>query len=228
MADKYVISWGKPKLQTRPAGETGAWTTWTEIVQGTAQLNTEAGNVTEAIAEGGDVVASRQDKSKYTFECELFAGADMSKPIDDDDGIILDNYSLRLIPENRKATGWVMEVASASCVDTWTSEAGAHWKYTFKGLKPETGKILKPYYSLVISPEELSFSNAADATGKPVTVTATGTVTATSNQTWATVTIAANVVTVKVAANATGIARTAVVTVSADGKTADVTVVQAG
>jgi len=228
MADKYVISWGKPKLQVRLSGESGEWITFPEIVTGTAQLNTEAGALTEAIAEGGEVIASRQDKSKYTFECELFAGAGIEKPITDDDGVILDSYTVKLTPENRKSVGWIMDVASASCVDTWTSADGQHWKYTFKGLKPPAGKILKPYYALFLSTEELIFSDAADAIGQEVTATATGAVTATSDKAWATVAVVTNVVTVTVDANATGLDRTAVITVTGDGKTNDVTVMQLG
>jgi hypothetical protein len=226
MAKKQkVLSWGKPTIQTLLSGATGRWLKWPEIVQGTASLATEAGNVTEAIAEGGEVIATRQDKSKYTFECELFATEGASKPIEDEDGIILDNYSIRLIPENRKTTGWVMEEASVSCVDTWSSETGHRWKYTFTGLKPDNGKILKPYRALVVTSESLFFASAADAVGQTVTAMATGAVTAASDQTWTTVSVAGNVVTVEVTAN-TGPERTAIVTVSADGRSIDVTVAQ--
>jgi hypothetical protein len=81
---------------------------------------------------------------------------------------------------------------------------------------------------LIVDPVELAFAASADSTGKAVTATATGTVTATSDQAWATVSVAAKVVTVKVAANSTGAARTANVSIAADGKQVVVLVTQAG
>lgn len=80
---------------------------------------------------------------------------------------------------------------------------------------------------LTVTPKSLSFASAADTTGKPITATSTGTVTAESSQSWATVTVTAKVATVKVTAN-TGAERTAVVNLTADGKSAGVMVTQAG
>jgi hypothetical protein len=224
MAEIVKLKWGLPYIYVALTGGTGLWLSWPKIVQGTAQLTTEEGNLTEAIAEGGEVIATRRDKSKYTFECEVFASEGLPKPIEDDDGVILDTYSIRLIPEDRRLTGWIMESASVSCVTTWSAENGERWKYTFKGLKPEVGKILKPYKALVLSPEKLAFSKSADTTGKTVAVS--GTVTAASSETWATATVAANVVTVKVTANS-GAARKAYITVSTDDKSEIVEVTQA-
>jgi hypothetical protein len=81
---------------------------------------------------------------------------------------------------------------------------------------------------LIVSPAELTFGNTADTTGKTVTATATGALTATSDQSWATVTVAANVATVKVTANSTGTARVANITLNADDKQVVVTAMQAG
>jgi hypothetical protein len=81
---------------------------------------------------------------------------------------------------------------------------------------------------LIVAPVELSFTSAADNTGKTVTATAEGAVTAISDQAWATATVAGNTVTVKVTANATGKARTANVTVTAADKQVVVLVTQAG
>jgi len=68
-----------------------------------------------------------------------------------------------------------------------------------------------------ISPNTLSFTSAADATGKTVTVTTNAdSVSASSNQEFATVSVNDKVVTVKVSANtASGAAaRTAIVTIT--------------
>jgi hypothetical protein len=80
---------------------------------------------------------------------------------------------------------------------------------------------------LIVTPMELSFSNAANTTGKTITAQTDEAVSATSDQAWATVTVAANVATVKVAANA-GAERTASITLAAGSKRVAVTVTQAG
>ncbi|MDR2765128.1 MAG: major capsid protein [Tannerella sp.] len=80
--------------------------------------------------------------------------------------------------------------------------------------------------TLAVAPASLSFTESADATGQTITATAVGALTATSDQPWATVTVAGNVATVTVAAN-TGAARMANITLTADGKTAVVPVTQA-
>jgi hypothetical protein len=225
-----VLNWGKPKVQIGVVGlgntPPTAWVTLPEIVQGTASMATEAGNKTEAIAEGGDVVDVRVDKSKYTFELELFVKKGDVKLIEDEDGIVTENYAVRLIPEDASTYAWIMDKCSVSCVESWTAADGSKWKYTFSGLKPAIGKILKKWVPLVVSTDMLAFTSAADTTGQIVTVTATGAVTATSSHTWATATVSGNDVTVTVTANV-GAERTASINISADGKEMAVMVTQA-
>jgi len=146
-----VLSWGKPKVEIGKVTVNGdAPTTWTalpDIVQNTAKLNTEQGNKTEAIAEGGGIVDTRVDKSKYTLELELFVKKGDTKPIADEDGIITDNYAVRLTPEDKETTGFIMDKTNVSCMETWSSADGGRWKYTFAGLLPKAGTILKPFVS---------------------------------------------------------------------------------
>lgn len=85
--------------------------------------------------------------------------------------------------------------------------------------------------ALVVDPTTLSFTSSADSVGKTITATSSGNVTyaaAPAEAEWLTVTKSAKVVTVKVLANANSEARTAYVTIIADGKTAVVPVTQAG
>jgi hypothetical protein len=98
----------------------------------------------------------------------------------------------------------------------------------------DSGKAIKSYKGddpLTVDPTTLSFTSDADATGETITATSTGNVTyaaGPSEAEWLTVTKNAKVVTVKVSANTNGEARTANVTIIADGKTAVVPVTQAG
>jgi len=147
-----VLAWGKPKkLEAGKLGVSDAaptdWIEFPEIVKDTAKLTTEQGSKTEAIAEGGGIVDVRVEKNKYSFECELFVKTGDEKPIEDEDGIVLDSYAVRLTPEDPKNEGFIMDKTSVSCVETWTSADGKRWKYTFSGLIPKTGKILKAYFA---------------------------------------------------------------------------------
>lgn len=145
-----VLSWGKPLVETcklengaLPASPT--WKAMPEIVTDTTKLNTEQGEKKEALAEGGDVVDVRYSKSKYSLELELFVKKGDEKPIEDEDGVILDNYAVRLTPEDETCEGFILDKTSAAVIETWSAADGKRWKYTFNGLKPKTGKILKPY-----------------------------------------------------------------------------------
>jgi len=144
-----VLSWGKPKVEVGKLGAgAGAPATWNElpeIAQGTAQLTTEQGSKTEALEEGGGVVDVRFDKSKYTFECELFVKKGDEKPIEDEDGVIVENYAVRWSPKDKSLKGRQMQKTSVSVVETWASNEGSRLKYTFMGLVPNEGKILTEY-----------------------------------------------------------------------------------
>lgn len=144
-----TLAWGKPKIEFAKTTADGvAPTTWTampDIVTDTTKLNSEQGEKKEAIAEGGDIVDVRYSKSKYSLEFELFVKKGDEKPIEDEDGIITDSYAVRLTPEDPACQGFIIDKASVAVLETWSSADGARWKYTFSGLKPKTGKIMKPY-----------------------------------------------------------------------------------
>jgi hypothetical protein len=221
------VGWGKPLLEFAPVinGSMGAFIKLPTPVQDSTQLTTEKGNKLEAPLEGGELADVRYDKNKYTCEFELYRTKGATKPIPDDDGVILTEYALRITPEDPTVDGWIMKRASVSVEDTWAANIGHKWKYTFEALKPETGKMLEVYLPVAVTPDALNFPNAADATGKVINVTADGTVTAASDQTWATVAVAGKVATVKVTAN-TGAARIANITITAGAYQATVIVTQ--
>jgi len=145
-----ILSWGKPKVEVvaHVAGVIPAvpvWIVFPVIVEKTATLATEKGAKSEALGEGGEVIDTHYQKNKYSFSAELFVKKGDSKPIPDSDGLITTNYAVRLTPEDETLEGWIMEAAAVSVEETWSSEAGKKWKYTFDGVKPATGNILKPY-----------------------------------------------------------------------------------
>jgi hypothetical protein len=142
-----VLSWGKPKVEIAKItdGVIGEYSELPAIKEGTAQLSTTEGTETEAKEEGGALIDSRRSASTYSFTCDVFKQKGADKPIADADGIIVDNYAIRLTPEDNTVEGWIMEKTQVSCVTQWSSADGELWRYTFKGLKPASGNILKEY-----------------------------------------------------------------------------------
>ena len=144
-----VLTWGEPKVEVGAWSGSTAPSTWKalpEIKQDTATLETEAGDKTEALDEGGNVVDTRTAKSKYTFTCQIFRKNGEEKPIADTDGVITANYGVRLTPEDSSLTGWQMAKTSVSCQESWSSADGTMWTYTFSGIKSDSSTtILQDY-----------------------------------------------------------------------------------
>ncbi|MDD3404969.1 MAG: BACON domain-containing protein [Paludibacteraceae bacterium] len=92
-------------------------------------------------------------------------------------------------------------------------------------LSEKDEKALKALFP-TIDKSKLEFTAAADATGKTVTVSSKGTVTATSSESFCTVAVSSGVVTATVSANES-IARTAIVTITQNSKNVIVYVSQA-
>lgn len=144
-----VLSWGKPKVEIGLLGANGAapttWTALPEIVEDSTQLTVEQGEKVDAREEGGGIVDSRRKANAYSLTLTLYVKKGDQKPIEDVDGIIAGNYAVRLTPEDPENAGFVMDKTSVSITETWNSAEGKRWAYTFDGLKPASGKVLKPY-----------------------------------------------------------------------------------
>jgi hypothetical protein len=144
-----VLSWGKPKVEIGLVGPNGSeptqWKVLPEIVADSTQLTSEAGEKIEATEEGGGIVDSRRKANTYSLALTLFVKKGDEKPIADIDGIIEGNYAVRLTPEDPTTEGFVMDKTAVSVTETWNSADGKRWAYTFDGLKPKSGAVLKPY-----------------------------------------------------------------------------------
>lgn len=143
-----VLSWGKPTVEFAVSEGTStpsSWTTFASIVNGTTQLETTEGQLIEATEEGGDVVDSRREKNKYKLSLELFVTKGSTKPIPDSDGRILQNYAVRLTPEDPSCPGFIIPKANVTIIETYTSADGMRWRYIFDAIKPGTGALLQSY-----------------------------------------------------------------------------------
>lgn len=226
-----ILSWGKPIIkfaQSVGGAPNGGWTEIDTPKQDTTKITPTAGTEITATEEGGEVVDSRTGKNSYTFEFDLFVKKGMARPFADNDGIIPGEFAFRIIPEDESNEGAQIDRCSLRVEESYTAADGKILHYVAKCLKPAEGKIVKPYTAngLTLDKYKLFFGNAADNTGKVVTATSTGNVTAVKEASWITVSTSGKTVTVKVSANDTGEPRTGIVSISADGKTSQVEVMQ--
>lgn len=145
-----VLSWGKPKIEIAPFvnGVLPATPTWTVVTtpkEGTAKLTPTKGAKKEAKLEGGEFKDVKYAKNTFIFEFEIQLGRGETKPIEDEDGVVTNNYAVRLTPEDDTLQGYLMDKTAVTVEESWTSEDGSLVKYTFDVLKPATGKMVKPY-----------------------------------------------------------------------------------
>lgn len=226
-----ILSWGKCSISTTQSINGAPASAWTQIdtpKEGTTKITPTAGEEKTATEEGGAIVDTLFAKNSYTFEFDLFVKKGAPRPFVDDDGIIAGEHAFRIVPEDKSCEGTQIDRASVRVEESYSSADGKLLHYVAKCLKPASGKIVKPYTEggLAIDKHELYFGNAADTTGKTVTATSTGNVTAASSAEWCTVSCAGKVVTVKVTANNTGASRKAYVTITADNASSIVDVLQ--
>lgn len=230
-----VLSYGKPKIEIAELDADDNMAPWVTIdipKDGTTSMETQEGDNTEYLEEGGGLVDSYRKASKYTLNFELYAKKGFQKPIVDVNGVVTKNYAVRLTPEDPETYGFVLWKCSVSCVETHTVADGMLWKYTFNGLaaKGKT-KIMDMFVGADNIPTDLNyiaFSSSEDSTGKTVVadIGAAETMTAVSSESWATPTVDEKNVTVTVTAN-TGEKRTAVITLTCGRKSTKFNVLQA-
>lgn len=150
------LSWGKPTIKIGKIQANGdAPSSWIEIptpVENSTKLTPTKGSKVEAKLEGGDNEAVRYGKNTFQFEFEIRAAKGRKKPVEDNDGVIEGEYSLKLQPENPAVEGVVIERGTLSMEPTFDTENGTKWKYTLDVLKPKSGNSVKF--------EVVDFSNA--------------------------------------------------------------------
>lgn len=233
-----VLSYGKPKIEIAELDADDNMSPWVKIdvpKDGTTSMETQEGDNTEYLEEGGGLVDSYRKASKYSLTFELYAKKGFQKPIVDVNGVVTKNYAVRLTPEDPETYGFILYKCSVSCVETHTVADGMMWKYTFNGLvakgKTEIMDVFVGATNINTDKNYVSFAAAADSTGQVVTaeVGASDTLSAESSETWATATVGSNgAVTITVSENTTTSKREALVTLTTtSGKSGTVKVLQA-
>jgi hypothetical protein len=141
MATKTVtISWGTPKVEVRKVSDTdGAFTAFATPVDGTTTLETTQGDKMEATVEGGENEAVKYKKSTYELTFDVRQVPERTDPIQDVDGVVDDEYEVRITPENVNALAIHIFRASVNVQTSYSAEEGIKRTYTFSVLKPDSG-----------------------------------------------------------------------------------------
>ena len=145
-----TINWGAPqleicKLENGVLPSSPSWIKLDTPAEGTVSLETTEGEKTEALDEAGAVVDTRKKKNKFSLKFSLFEKKGKEKPIEDEDGLITDNYAIRLTPEDKTTYGFILKKCAVSFQYTFSAADGGRWVYTFDALVPEEGKMLERY-----------------------------------------------------------------------------------
>ena len=206
-----------------------------EVADGDELVARETGGkvVAREVSDGDITITTRVIEPKTALFTKLFGtAANPDGGVKVSTLVVEDYYSLEVNPKNKGAVGIRAKKCNVTFKEGWSDTDGHYADMTFTIVACQDGELYTRFIKsgATVSPETLTFTSAADSTGKTATVTtAAESISAESSEAWATVTVAAKVVTVKVTANtASGaVARTAVVTITDSwGNKAYVTVEQ--
>ena len=146
-----VLAWGKPtieyiKLVKDTIPESG-WQEMPNPKQDSFAMNTQDGEVKQAFGEGGILVDEIRSAATTTIEFDIFAaGVGFEMPIPAENGLISDNYAIRVTPQDSKLTGIIFKRASVAVSTSWTAEDGILHHYTFTALQPkDNSAMVGPY-----------------------------------------------------------------------------------
>lgn len=235
-----VLSIGQPKIEIAKLDGFDNIGTWAEIdvpKDGTTSLETSEGDTTEYLQEGGGKVDVDKKECGYTFTFDLFVKKNFTKPILDRNGVITDNYAVRLSPKDKETKGFIMYKAQVSCISSYSVADGMICQYKFEGLQTDDHENIWDYWveakHLVTNVNYVDV-DATAGSGETITATVTATIntgetlTATPDtaDTWITTSVSDNTVTITAEANSTGKRREGWVTLSAGGRSVKVRVNQ--
>ena len=221
MANK-VLSWGEGKVKfgVSTGSETSAYTDFPDIVVNSLGLTTTPGTATEARKIGGKLVARRTSARTRVLTFDIFYAAGTTLP----DISESQNYSVQFVPEKLQAPGFKMPYCSVEINEKWTEENGSMIGYTFTELEPDSGNGFEWVAGAVgLSTDTLSFIAAGES--KTVTVSTPGSVSASSADSWLTVSVTGSTITATASSNSST-ARATTITVTQGSNTATINVTQ--
>ena len=146
MAETTVTSsWGRPLIEVKQLGQSpeAEWEAFATPVDGTTQLSSEQGEKLEAAIEGGGNEAVKYKKNTYSLTFDVRQVPERTDPIEESNGVVADEYSVRITPENPNALGVLIDRASVNVQKSFTANDGLIKTYTFEVLEAASGEDVK-------------------------------------------------------------------------------------
>lgn len=140
MAETVTVGWGAPSILVRKVSDTaGEWQAFATPVDGTTSLEATQGDKMEAAIEGGTNEAVKYKANTYQLTFDVRQVPERTDPIEELDGVVADEYAVRILPEDPKAIAALIQRAAVNVQAKFDSENGLVRTYTFDALKPAEG-----------------------------------------------------------------------------------------
>lgn len=147
-----VLSWGKPRVFYKDLDDSSAkWQEFPTPVDGSTELSTTKGDKKEAKIEGGEYEDVKYLKNTYAVSFNIRAAKGRKRPIADKDGVVAHNFAFALQPEDTDAQGFCFQKAAVSVEDTFTTDEGGIWAYTFDALKASADKTQINWGKIIVT-----------------------------------------------------------------------------
>jgi len=131
-----MLSWGKCRLLYKKT-TAESWSELPTPVENSTTLATTQGTKNEAKVEGGENEDVKYGRNTYALNANVRMAADRTA-IPNDDGVVTDEMSVIVQPEDTTAVGIYIERASVSVQDSFSTQDGGIWAYVFDALKPKS------------------------------------------------------------------------------------------
>ncbi len=137
------LSWGKCTLFIKSFAQGSKWKRLVTPVEDSTNLASSQGDKLEAKIEGGENEAVKYKKNTYQLTYNIRKAQGRAQPIPNTDGVVKDEYSVLLMPEDPTTDGFYIERTSANIQDNYTTADGAIWQITHDALSPTKGNTVK-------------------------------------------------------------------------------------
>ena len=136
--ENQQLDWGKVKVVIDNNKSESAITI-EDVVEGSTSLQTTQGEKTEAKIEGGEVIATRYQRNKYSLQFQEYG----QPSIEDLDGVVPGIHSVTLINCDSGEDKEVFTIQAVINVQpVYTSQYGTVTQYTCDAVRQQGGSII--------------------------------------------------------------------------------------
>lgn len=134
------ISWGKPRIFIGPKGALSTTAKQYEElstpIEGSTTLTANQGDKKEALIEGGESECTKFNAATFELTMQVRMAKDRTLPsalrkAANSQEFTSGEVGIILQPEDAEAPGFLVEAASVSVIESFNSDEGAVWEFTF-------------------------------------------------------------------------------------------------